>query len=1236
MSGDGTLPPTEDFGGACLEPISHAERFELRRRIGSGGSGVVYEAFDRKWETTVALKTLQHSEPWKLSQFKLEFRTAAQIRHINLVKLFEFFGEPGATWFFTMEMLQGTNCIAYLNDAADLTQRIPRVIALLTQLVDGISALHARRTVHRDIKPDNVFVTTKGRVVILDFGIAADAEHSDTHYSFIAGTPAYMAPEQFQNASVTTAADWYSVGVLLYEALTGTCPFTGSVRDIRRQKESGSLPPLAGIPPPLWALCIRMLAYEPLNRPTVAEIRTTINELLAAGDVDPVRTHDSAGSAFQGREHHLKTLEHAFLSTQQRRSVLVNIVGRSGLGKSALLQQFVRHIRHCWPEALVLSGRCPHNETVPFKAVDSIIDKLAAYLRSIKDDLPAFMPADFHLVARLFPVLAEIQPEGSKRGGGSVPTDFQELRKRAFIALIRLLDLLAERRPVMICVDDLQWGDLDSAAFLNTFLATPTPPNLLLVGSYRREDTETSPFLRAYQSSIRTQNKAVQIITIDVEELPPDEALALAVSLVQDSATAPYTTAEIIATQSGGSPFLIERFARYVASHPVDSTSLAKTALDLNAVFREQIAQLPQPATVVLEIVALAAQPLRDSVAAQAAQLETGGQEVISMLEGESLLRSREHAGHTEVETYHDKIREIVCAAIPPDRAQSLHDRIATALKNDPQASDPAALAFHCERAGHATEAATYAVAAARNAGDALAFDRAAHLYRVAIRLGTVRDQEQVSLYRRLGDALVNAGRGAEAGQVYLQAAQEGGTGALELQRCAGEQFLRSGHIERGLQVLEALAHAAHIRMPKHTWSSLLLLGVRRFLLKVRGLKFSEQHTVDASVITRLDIYWSLVIGFTMVEPMRGAGFHAGYLLSSLRSGNPYRIGLGLAYEVSLSTFLYGEQNYRRAMHIRSVVAGLAIQLKSAHVLAHEKLQGATSACLTGRWRTARDLAKEAAQLFSEQCTGVAWEIATARVFWLSGLAWLGEWKEMGRRATEFLADSEDRGDLYATTQLKLVTPFVYYGLSADRPDEAQSSVLGALSKWPNRGVDLPRLWAVYGQCEVLLYQGYGTQAWARLSAEWKLLARSIFFRGEMFSSCLLYLRARAALGAACASTSAKARKKLVKIARRSAQLLSRHPLQFGPAAALLITAGLNSLIHNDEAATRALEDAEGVFTLNEMGMFQAAVRWRRGHLIGGSEGKDLINSAEEFMHEQGVVNPAGVTRMLIAGDWKS
>ena len=135
----------------------------------------------------------------------------------------------------------------------------------LSQLVMGVMALHGHHIIHRDLKPSNVMVNRGGHVVLLDFGLVVELNHPGVVQSIdrIAGTPAYMAPEQAAGLGVTAAADWYAVGTMLYEALSGRRPFGGSLWDILRDKQALDPPPLpadAAAPADLAELCIELLA----------------------------------------------------------------------------------------------------------------------------------------------------------------------------------------------------------------------------------------------------------------------------------------------------------------------------------------------------------------------------------------------------------------------------------------------------------------------------------------------------------------------------------------------------------------------------------------------------------------------------------------------------------------------------------------------------------------------------------------------------------------------------------------------------------------------------------------------------------------------------------------------------------------------------------------------------------------------------------------------------------------
>ncbi|HEX5058455.1 MAG TPA: serine/threonine-protein kinase, partial [Kofleriaceae bacterium] len=182
-----------------------ADRFELRRRIGSGGMGEVYEAFDRDTAEVVALKTLAHADGDTVTRFKREFRALQSTSHPNLVGLRELIRD-GDHWFLTMELVNGRHFLEHVRGDAD------KLRAALRQLVQGLRVLHESGLIHRDIKPSNVMVSNEGRVVLLDFGLVTALDPARQSIDGRAtGTVEYMAPEQGGfGRPVTEAADWYA------------------------------------------------------------------------------------------------------------------------------------------------------------------------------------------------------------------------------------------------------------------------------------------------------------------------------------------------------------------------------------------------------------------------------------------------------------------------------------------------------------------------------------------------------------------------------------------------------------------------------------------------------------------------------------------------------------------------------------------------------------------------------------------------------------------------------------------------------------------------------------------------------------------------------------------------------------------------------------------------------------------------------------------------------------------
>lgn len=255
-------------------------RYDIMSVLGTGGMGVVYRARDRELNEDVAIKTIRRelisSDAVLAERFKSEIRLARRISHRNVVRTHDL-GDADGHLFVTMELVQGITVRELLATRGKLG--VASTLALARQLAEALAVAHAAGVIHRDVKPENALIDADGVLKVMDFGIArlAEASSNRTQAGMVVGTPAYMAPEQLVGEEIDPRADLYSLGVVMYECLTGRAPFQApsAVALIARVLTTEPEPPAQGsadVPPALSALVMRLLAKAPSERPASATI----------------------------------------------------------------------------------------------------------------------------------------------------------------------------------------------------------------------------------------------------------------------------------------------------------------------------------------------------------------------------------------------------------------------------------------------------------------------------------------------------------------------------------------------------------------------------------------------------------------------------------------------------------------------------------------------------------------------------------------------------------------------------------------------------------------------------------------------------------------------------------------------------------------------------------------------------------------------------------------------------
>ena len=281
---------------------------------------------------------------------------------------------------------------------------------------------------------------------------------------------------------------------------------------------------------------------------------------------------------------------------------------------------------------------------------------------------------------------------------------------------------------------------------------------------------------------------------------------------------------------------------------------------------------------------------------------------------------------------------------------------------------------------------------------------------------------------------------------------------------------------------------------------------------------------------------------------------------------------------------------------------------------------------LHGRYRQSLEHIERGAAIIRERCTGVVWELEGARIMTLENLLWLGEWNDMFARLPEFLQDAEARGDAYGATYMRVrVVPMQW--LAQDRPDEARDEAARAIARWSAEGFHLQHYNALFSRVDADLYAGDGAAGCDRLARGAPHLRRSMLMRLQAVRIELFFLRARAALIAALHDRGGASR--MLRLAARDATRLERTRALWAEGMAMLIRAGIASIHGDDRVAVELLDDAERHLNATDLSHLAAASRRRRGQLMGGSEGRELIAEADRWMIEQQVVNPERMANLL-------
>ncbi|HEY5949569.1 MAG TPA: protein kinase, partial [Kofleriaceae bacterium] len=1103
-------------------------RFEVLETLGRGGMGVVYRARDRERGVDVALKTLRGITPESVLRFKSEFRALRDLRHPNLVELGELFENEG-TWFFTMELVRGVSFLKWVRGESEVPdtvsdlhtsgpatvadkdativeapasvvarnaaarqrriERTPvpccdpdRLRSALGGLARGLAALHAAGKVHRDVKPSNILIEDSGRVVLLDFGVVAQLREQAGHEKLLMGTVKYMAPEQARGEAVGPPADWYAVGVLMFQALAGELPFGNVSHDellVLKQHVDAPLASelAAGVPPDLDLLAQGMLERNPKHRPSEAEIFEALGLAIEPQSVLPLPSHDQL---FVGRKRELAILDDALVASRSQLSTVI-VEGESGVGKSSLVARFVELARERDQRLVVLHGRCHERERVPFNAVDGVIDELTRFLLTQREArLERLVPNGVGPLLTVFPALRAVQVLAD---AAALDRPVANVRSRAFAALRELLVRLCRRRATVIVIEDLQWADQDSSALLAELTRTDDEaPRLCLVAT-KRTFAADAIVQRLGTSKLLPVGG---LDTRDAEEL-----------ICRVAANAGAKSAQIIADTRGHPLFL-----RELARQP--------TTMRLDEAIWSRASRLHDAAQQLLAAIAVAGSPIARSIAIATAGITASEADLhIAALTRESLVRVHGPRPSDPIEPFHDRIREAVFAHQPAERQRELHHALARAL--EAAGAPPAQLLARFEAAGDGEHAAQFLVPAAEAARAAFAFGRAAELFRRALDAPDLTSDRRSWLLVQLAESLANDGRTAEAAERYLEAAAlepPDSDRQLDLLRRAAERFLMSGRLAQGLDTTRAVLERANMTLPRTRMRTIAGLVWNQLWMRGTALHWKAPRSNARSLDS--DICWSIGAGLGMVDTLLGAYFSGRAARIALAHGNALQICRGMAGATIGAGILGRRDRAERLMECcERAGAEDGTPLAQWYIgLGHTAMS----------FILANDFARayqDAAQLETEWYAAghcPSWETDVAMHFSLACQQMLGDLRELSRRVAMLTHNAKRTGDLFQEVTLRV--RFAVRHLVDDKPAEAREDVVDALASWLPRSDSFgnQRAWGLWSRTRIAIYAG---KLDPELDAEWERMLRSLVGRVPLMQAEYLhvygtYLLARA------------------------------------------------------------------------------------------------------------------------------
>lgn len=670
-------------------------RYEIRREIGRGGMGIVYEAWDPLLDRLVAVKVVSpfYFTTDSKERALREAKVVAKMDHPSIVPVYDLGSHDGAM-YFVMPLVEGKS---YREVLQERSIRQDEIIDISIQVADALDYSHSRGIIHRDIKPENVMVAREQavRARVMDFGLARQTAGSRlTDAGMLVGTMAYLSPERLSEGEVDGRTDIYALGVMLYEALSGTLPFSGPLPEMLVSISRVDPPRLTsfGIHAQLDRIVTKCLQKRPEDRPSRA---SEVAEALAAcrgessivvprGDVDEGAATENlrVASLLVGREGEVQELERRARLAAAGRSQFVLISGAEGTGKTALIDELVRSI-HRNSSIPVLRGKfVEQNVGIPYQGFCEILQQHLQQRRKRLSDLGSLG----YDLSMLFPSLSESGESRRSSEGRFYESGAREPENRIAVlelltrALVRIAD-----RPVIIVLEHLHAADVSVEALQYIARRLAETP-AMIIGTYRSDHlranhpiermiesfAEDSDFLLLRLAPLTGENYRNLVATF-AGSLPSEE---LSQDLFRATEGNPFFTRELIRALVDSGTLQVDgsRLLRLRAS--LDAGEMPRTVREA---VDKRLHHLAPDVKQVLTTAAFVGRTV--DFTDLAAISETSAEEAVDLLVDKGYLAEEEGSRGERFVFISEIVREALVEGVGPRKRRSLNVRLADHLE---------------------------------------------------------------------------------------------------------------------------------------------------------------------------------------------------------------------------------------------------------------------------------------------------------------------------------------------------------------------------------------------------------------------------------------------------------------------------------------------------------------------------------------------------------------------------